>query len=67
MCLITTLNEAEEALTRLATEIQKQVKDGETRKEYFTLLQQACVAVNKIRSGAEMSDWFKKFDWSSIR
>lgn len=67
MSVIEKLNKAEAALTALALVIKHEVKDSECKKDYFTLLQQACVALNKIRATQEMADWFKEFDWSRIK
>jgi hypothetical protein len=56
--IIPELTDAEASLTRLCEAIQRKTKDKEMREEYYTLTQQACIALNKIRAYAETSDWF---------
>lgn len=57
--IIKELTEAEAALMRLSTAVQEKTKNPELKEDYYSLVQQACLALNKIRSIAETDEFFK--------
>lgn len=60
----TELTEAESALSELCKAIQGKVNSKEMRQEYHTLLNQATVALNKMRSISETYDFLQ--GWQQV-
>lgn len=57
--IIKEITQVESALTNLSTAVLGGVKTPELREDYYSLIQQACLAINKMRSLAETDDFFK--------